>query len=65
MYTNNQSVEVQGFDFALGESWEPAKVMKPRASELPKPGDGWYVVQFEGGKTRFYVHETRLRARAL
>lgn len=65
MFANNQAVEIQGFDFATGETWEPGKVRKPRASELPKPGDDWYVVQFDDGKARLYVHQTRLRAAGL
>ena len=60
-YRPNDPVEILGFDLGLGETWEAAKVVKPRASELPKPGPDWHMIRFTADKAKLYVHETRLR----
>ncbi len=63
-YKHLQSVEIMGFNMANQEVWEAAKILKPRTSELPKPGDDWHVVRFNADGARLFVHETRIRPAA-
>ena len=44
-----------------GVSPERAKIAKPRAENLPLPGPGWYIVQFEGDRAKLCMHESSFR----
>jgi hypothetical protein len=43
-----------------GVSPEPMKIARPRAENLPLPGPGWHIVQFEDGG-KMCMHESRFR----
>lgn len=51
-------IEVQGWDLSFNETWEPAKIARPRKDEGSPPG--YHIVAFADGG-RLNVHESRFR----
>lgn len=37
---------------------ELGTIVKPRKSQLPAPGDGWYVIRFDDGGGQLYIHRS-------
>jgi hypothetical protein len=53
-------IEVSGTALDWSPTWEAATIARPRAENLPFPGEGWHLVRFaDGGK--LCIHQSRFR----
>lgn len=52
-------IEVRGFDFAMNDRWEPARIARTMAYMQPLPA-GYHPVKFSDGGV-LLVHENRFR----